>query len=85
MISDNLVAIAGSEAYAEDTIVSTFNPPKDPYAFVPGTKDGSIYLDVYSNLSVTAPVLKTKYAARAGRYGAIGEYPLDLYVTVLLQ
>ncbi len=79
-VSNNAIAVAGSVAYAEDAIVSTFNPPHDPYAFAPGDRHGSIYLDV-SRLNSSGPaVLNTTYRPRPGRYGRIGEYPLSLSV-----
>lgn len=77
-ISNNLIAIAGTKAYAEDAIVSTFDPPHDPYASVPGDRDGNIYFDVFSLNKSGPAVLNTTYRPCAGRYGGVGDYPLSL-------
>ena len=77
-ISDNAIAVAGSEAYAETAIASTFDPPHDPYAFVPGDRSGSVYFDVFKLNSSGPAVLNTTFRPRRGRYGEIGEYPLSL-------
>ena len=82
-VSNNLVAIAGTRAYAEQAIVSTFNPAHDPYAsssVLPGggDREGSIYFDVF-RLNMSGPaVLNTTYRRHPGRYGEVGEYPLSL-------
>lgn len=84
-ISDNAIAVAGSEAYAEDAIASTFNPPHDPYAFVPGDRSGSVYFDVFRVNSSGPAVLNTTYRPHWGRYGEIGEYPLSFYTNITNQ
>ena len=77
-VSDNAIAVAGTEAYAETALVSTFDPPHDPYAFVPGRKHGDIFFDV-SRANASGPaVLNTTYRPHPGRYGEVGEYPLSL-------
>ena len=77
-VSDNVIAVAGTEAYATTAIVSRFNPLHDPYAVVPGHKRRGIYFDVF-RLNATGPaVLNTTYRPHPGRYGEIGEYPLSL-------
>jgi hypothetical protein len=78
LISNDPLAIAGAEAYGEETIVATFDPPNDPYAFVPADeaeRAGEYFLDVYRN---GVSVLKTKYAPKPGRAGLVGAYPLSL-------
>lgn len=60
--------------------MSTFNPPHDPYAFVPGDRDGHTYFDVF-RLNASGPaILNTTYRPHPGRYGEVGEYPLHLQV-----
>ena len=46
VLSNDALAIAGSEAYCEDAIPATFAPPIDPYAYIPGRRDESIYFNV---------------------------------------
>ena len=77
-ISDNQIAIAGTEAYAEEAVVATFDPPHDPYAFAPGGRGGSIYFDVFRPNVSRSAVLNTTYAPHPGRYGEVGEFPLSL-------
>lgn len=77
-ISNNLLAIAGAKAYLEESIVSTFDPPHDPYASVPGDRDGNIYFDVSRLNTSGSAVLNTTYRPHAGRYGEVGDYPLSL-------
>ena len=77
-ISNNAIAVAGADAYGGSALVSTFNPPHDPYDFVPGHKNRSIYFDVF-RLNASGPaVLNTTYSPHPGRYGEVGEYPLSL-------
>ena len=77
-ISNNPLAIAGTQAYAEYPIVSTFNPPHDPYASVPSDTDGNIYFDVFRVNTSGPAVLNTTYRPHPGRFGEIGDYPLSL-------
>lgn len=77
-ISNNPIAIVGAAAYGEETIVGTFNPPKDPYALVPADKAkraGEYFFNVARN---GVSVLNTTYAPKTGSAGLVGAYPLSL-------
>ena len=64
--------------------MSRFDPPRDPYAFVPAGRNrrgGDVFFDVFRLKNGSAgpeAVLNTTYRPRAGRYGEVGEYPLSL-------
>jgi hypothetical protein len=77
-VSNDPIAIAGAGAYGEETIVGTFQPPKDPYALVPSGKAkraGEYFLNVVKN---GVSVLNTTYAPMTGSAGLVGAYPLSL-------
>lgn len=74
-ISNDPIAIAGARAYYEDAIVATFNPPLDPYAAVPGSRDKELFFDVFLN---GTPVLNATFRPQWGVYGEVGDYPLSL-------
>lgn len=77
-ISNNPLAIAGAEAYGGKFIVGTFQPPQDPYAFVPAEKAkraGEYFFNVYRD---GVSVLNTTYAPKPGPAGLVGAYPLSL-------
>ena len=74
-ISNDPIAIAGSRAYYEETLVATFNPPLDPYAAVPGSKNKELFFDVFLN---NTSVLNATFRPQHGIHGKVGDYPLDL-------
>ena len=85
LVSNNPIAIAGAKLYDEDTRVATFNPPQDPYAFVPAelaTAPGQYYFNVFENGD---SVLNTTYAPKSGEAGLVGAYPLSLCVFKILD
>lgn len=77
-VSENIAALAGARTYGEDVVESISDPPHDPYAHVPGARDGSIYFNVNRVNSSGPPVLNTTYRPQPGRFGLIGDYPLSL-------
>ena len=90
LVDQNPIAIAGARAYEENVIPATFDPPKDPYAQVPGNRDGAFYFNA-RRIGSLAPLskvdLSTTYLVQQpqGRYGRIGSYPLDFYTNITNQ
>ena len=90
LVSENPIAIAGAKAYEENVIPATFDPPKDPYAQVPGNRDGAFFFNAKRIGSLVLPPkvdLSTTYLVQRpqGPYGRIGSYPLDFYTNVTNQ
>ncbi|KAL9098616.1 MAG: hypothetical protein Q9163_005760 [Psora crenata] len=86
MVSDNPFAIAGAQPYGEDTVRSTFDPAKEPYAALPGSTDGRIYFNASSTIGgSSAADLQVVYVPQSGSCGELGDYPLTFYANVTNQ
>ena len=73
-----IAAIAGSASYGESAVPSVFDPPNEPYAYVPKATH-EIYADTFTTNS-SCPSVSTKYKLE----DCISPWPLELYVSCLV-
>ena len=79
LVTDNPIAIAGTAAYGEIPITSTFEPPCDGYTFLPGS-NMNIALNAYQGVDQALgrpPAVAIEFTP-AGR---AGPYPLSLWAS----
>lgn len=77
-ISKHPIVVSGFETLGEKVVVSTFQPPSDPYAFVPADrtkKSGEYFFNAYKN---DLSVLNTTFAPKPVSRYFISPYPLSL-------
>ncbi|MCJ1382166.1 hypothetical protein MMC17_005278 [Xylographa soralifera] len=83
LITANPVAMAGAAAYGEIPVPSTFEPPCDGYAFVPGSNK-DVFFNAYQGEDQALgkpPTVAVEFAPA----GSAGPYPLNFYKNVTNQ
>ncbi|MCJ1394046.1 hypothetical protein MMC18_006924 [Xylographa bjoerkii] len=83
LITPNPVAMAGAAVYGEVPIPSTFDPPCDGYAFIPGSKE-IVFFNAYQGVDQALgkpPAVAVEFAPA----GSAGPYSLNFYKNVTNQ
>ncbi|MCJ1401129.1 hypothetical protein MMC11_004341 [Xylographa trunciseda] len=83
LVTPNPVAMAGAAAYGDIPVPSTFEPPCDGYAFVPGSNENVLF-NAYQGVDQAlgkAPAVAIEFAPA----GSAGPYSLNFYKNVTNQ